>query len=124
MTETTHQAAPDTRGRHSGSQDPREDGAAVTELRAASLDNVWCPREGWITTPPPGRHGHPSIRYCPTHPQTAVERHWGPCPQCWVNRVYRLSYDSPAPLCGACQGILRGRGAAVTSIQDHRAAVA
>lgn len=127
MTQPPQQDAPSAYGRHSGPQDPREAGAAVAvapTLRAASLADVWCPREGWIPTPPPGKTGSALIRYCPNHPETTVERHWGPCPECWTNKVYRPSFDSPAPRCGACQGILRGRGTAVASIQDHRAAVA
>lgn len=80
---------------------------------ALALTDVWCPVCRWIRAEHvrPERGAGSCCMACTrrTGNPSRVEAHWGPCPACLVQRVYRPAGEPQAPSCGACQGTLRGR---------------
>lgn len=83
-------------------------------LAALEPTDRWCPRCGWIRAEATRlERGYGECCISCTRSTVGkpvrVEGHWGPCPRCMVQRVYRALGEAQAPQCGACQGILRGR---------------
>jgi hypothetical protein len=80
---------------------------------ALAVTDAWCPSCGWIR----GVHVRQERGYgscctaCTrrTGVPRAVEAHWGPCPRCMVQKVYRPVGELQASRCGSCLGIVRKR---------------